>query len=132
MRFTREVTGLVEQIPKGKISTYGDIARALGDVVASRTVYAIIKDRVDGAAPIHRVVRANGEAPYSRHLQILEEEGVPVRRQKVRNVPDHLFTDFKSSQILVKLREEQEALASKVSLEDGFQKASTIGGIDVA
>ncbi len=132
VRFSREVAGLVDQIPKGKVSTYGDIARALGDVVASRTVYAIIRNTVDGTAPVHRVVTASGEAPYSRHLQILKDEGIPVSKHRVRNVPDHLFVDFESSQILVKLRKVQEALAPKVSLEDGFQKANTIGGIDVA
>lgn len=29
---------LVRQIPQGKISTYGAVARALGDIVASRAV----------------------------------------------------------------------------------------------
>lgn len=132
VRFNKEVAVLVEQIPKGKVSTYGDIARALGDVVASRTIYNILNNQLDGTTPIHRVVTARGEAAYSRSLQMLKEEGVPVRDKKVRNVPDHLFSDFRSEPILRKLREEQEKLASKVSLEDGFKEVKSVGGIDVA
>jgi deoxyribonuclease V len=132
VRFNREVAVLVEQIPKGKVSTYGDIARALGDVVASRTVYNILTNQLDGTTPIHRVVTARGEAAYSRNLQILKEEGVPVKDRKVRNVPDHLFSDFKSSRVLERLREEQEELASKVSLEDGIKEVRSVGGVDVA
>ncbi len=132
VRFNKEVAVLVEQIPKGKVSTYGDIARALGDVVASRTVYNILTNQLDGATPIHRVVTARGEAAYSRNLQILKEEGVPVKDKKVRNVTDHLFSDFKSSRILKKLSEEQEELASKVSLDDGFKEIRSVGGVDVA
>ena len=132
VRFSKEVAVLVEQIPKGMVSTYGDIARALGDVVASRTVYDILTNQLDGTTPIHRVVTAKGEAAYSRNLQILKEEGVPVRNKKVRDVQDHLFSDFKSSRILEKLREEQEELASRVSLEDGFKEIESVGGVDVA
>lgn len=132
MKFNKEVSGLVDQIPSGMVSTYGEIARALGDVVASRTIYAILSQEIDGKTPIHRVVTARGEAAYSRHLQVLKEEGVPIRNKRVRNIPDHLFTDFKSTRILERLRKEQEKLASKVSLEDGFDRVRTLGGIDVA
>lgn len=132
VRFSKEVAQLVDQIPKGMVSTYGEIARAMGDVVASRTVYNILSDQVDGTAPIHRVVTARGEATYSRHLQVLKEEGIPVKGRKVRDIPDHLFKDFKSSGILGKLREEQEELASKVILKDAFKTVKTVGGIDVA
>ncbi len=132
VRFNKEIIVLVEQIPRGMVSTYGDIARAMGDIVASRTIYNIVNNEVDGGAPVHRVVTARGEVAYSRHLQVLKEEGVPVKGKKVRIASDHVFTDFKSSGILNKLRKEQEELASKVSLEDGFREVETVGGIDVS
>ena len=123
---------MVEQIPEGMVSTYGDIARAIGDVVASRTIYSLLQEEWDGGLPIHRVVTSRGEVALSRYLQMLKEEGVPVGNRKVRNLKDHLFKDFKSERILAKLREKQEELASKVSLEDGFKRVRTVGGIDVA
>ncbi|MEE9223169.1 MAG: endonuclease V [Thermoplasmata archaeon] len=132
MKFSKEVAGLVDQIPFGMVSTYGEIARALGDVIASRTIYATLSQGIDGNIPIHRVVTARGEAAYSRHLQTLKEEGVPIRDKRVRDVSEHLFKDFKSSGILEKMRKEQERLAAKVSLEDGFDASRLIGGVDVA
>ncbi|TET89959.1 MAG: endonuclease V [Methanomassiliicoccales archaeon] len=132
MRFRKELSAMVEQIPEGMVSTYGDIARAIGDVVASRTIYSLLQEEWDGGLPIHRVVTSRGEAALSRYLQMLKEEGVPVENRKVRNLKDHLFKDFKSERILAKLREKQEELASKVSLEDGFKRVRTVGGIDVA
>jgi deoxyribonuclease V len=132
VRFKKELTSIVEQIPEGMVSTYGDIARAIGDVVASRTVYNLLQERLDGGLPIHRVVTSRGETALSRYLQILKEEGVPVGNRRVKNLREHLFKDFKSSRILTKLREEQDKLASKVSLEDGFKRARTVGGVDVA
>ncbi|MFQ5884330.1 MAG: endonuclease V [Thermoplasmata archaeon] len=132
MRFKKELSAIVEQIPEGMVSTYGDIARAIGDVVASRTIYSLLQEEWDGGLPIHRVVTSRGEAALSRYLQMLKEEGVPVGNRKVRDLKDHLFKDFKSERILAKLREEQEELASKVSLEDGFKSVRTVGGIDVA
>jgi deoxyribonuclease V len=132
VNFSKEVAGLVDQIPSGMISTYGEIAKALGDVVASRTVYTILSQEVDGATPKHRVVTARGEAAYSRYLQVLKEEGVPIRNKRVKDLPDHLFKDFKSSKVLNKMRKEQEKLAAKVSLEDGFKASRYLGGVDVA
>jgi deoxyribonuclease V len=132
VKFIKEVSVLVDQIPSGMVSTYGEIAKAMGDIVASRTVYNILNQEVDGSTPIHRVVTAGGEASYSRYLQVLAEEGVPIRNKRVRDVSEHLFTDFKSTRILEKLRKEQEKLAAKVSLEDGFDDVRTLGGIDVA
>ncbi len=132
MKFSKEVAGLVDQIPPGMISTYGEIAKALGDVIASRTIYATLSQEVDGNTPTHRVVTARGEAAYSRYLQVLKEEGVPIRDERVRDVSEHLFKNFKSSRILEKMRKEQEILAAKVSLEDGFNASRLIGGVDVA
>ena len=132
MKFSEEVAGLVDQIPSGMISTYGEIAKALGDVIASRTIYATLSQEVDGNTPTHRVVTARGEVAYSRYLQVLKEEGVPIRDKRVRDIPEHLFKDFKSSKILEKMRKEQERLAAKVSLEDGFSASRLIGGVDVA
>ncbi len=132
MKFSKEVAGLVDQIPSGMVSTYGEIARALGDVIASRTIYATLSQGIDGNIPKHRVVTARGEAAYSGHLQTLQEEGVLIRDRRVRDVSEHLFKDFKSSGILEKMRKEQERLAAKVSLEDGFDASRLIGGVDVA
>lgn len=132
MKFRKELSILVGQIPEGKVSTYGDIARSMGDVIASKTVYNLLQDEWDGGIPVHRVVTAGGEPGISRFLQTLKEEGISVENGRVKHIAKFLFRDFKSKQVLVKLREEQDKLASQVSLKDGFKTANTVGGVDVA
>jgi len=80
LTFNQKVYNLVEQIPLGKVVSYGEIARALGNPRASRQVgWAMAK--CPEHLPWQRVVKANGEitgfdiyAEMRRNL--LEEEGI--------------------------------------------------------
>ena len=73
------VRALVAAIPEGQVTTYGDLAAAVG-LSSPRIVGAIM--RTDSAdLPWHRVVPASGRpAPHleSRQLDRLREEGVPI------------------------------------------------------
>ena len=53
--------GLLRQIPRGRVSTFGDLADALGDRIAATWVghYAMHHDH-DAECRCHRVVRADG------------------------------------------------------------------------
>ncbi len=74
----------VLQIPEGKVSTYGTIARLCGNPHLSRVVgYALHSNPLPGVIPCHRVVNRFGEvckgfafggADVQRSL--LEKEGV--------------------------------------------------------
>src|SRR5690606_4621112 len=57
-----ELERLLAQIPAGRVTTYGDLARALGDVKAARWVgeYLLEHPHPD-ACTCHRVVRKEGE-----------------------------------------------------------------------
>jgi len=56
-----DVYDILRRIPKGKITTYGDIARALGCPGASRAVGRILNKNPDPIiVPCHRVVMSNG------------------------------------------------------------------------
>lgn len=74
-----QVRELVAAIPPGRVSTYGDIAAAVG-LSTPRTVAWIM--RTDSAdLPWHRVLRANGTpAPHLAHRQLeeLRAEGCPM------------------------------------------------------
>lgn len=60
--FYSEVYSVVKRIPKGKVTTYGEIARALGNVRKSRAVgYALHVNPLPGIIPCHRVVNRYGE-----------------------------------------------------------------------
>ena len=86
MGFFEEVYKVVKQIPEGKVSTYGDIARAVGSPRASRQVgWALPCNPEFGVIPCHRVIFSNGSvctgfAFGGKEVQkaMLESEGVEV------------------------------------------------------
>jgi methylated-DNA-protein-cysteine methyltransferase-like protein len=77
----------IMKIPRGKVSTYGAIARAAGFPGAARQVVWAL--RQSGGLPWHRVVAAGGrialpgEAGFEQRLR-LEAEGVAFSGSKVR------------------------------------------------
>jgi deoxyribonuclease V len=125
----------VSQIPQGMVSTYGDIARALGDVRASRAVGNIISDRTSPAkAPCHRVIYADGRVggggrDEARNAELLASEGIPMEGGKVLG---HRFTNFEIEPVLAELREEQVAVGKLVIESDRLGVARTVAGLDVS
>src|SRR5215472_4701822 len=85
----RDVYDLLLKIPAGKISTYGDLAKALGNPLASRQVGRILGRNPNPIkVPCHRVVMSNGKiGGYAqgsdRKRQLLENEGVAFSDEKV-------------------------------------------------
>ena len=81
--FTTRVRDLIGQIPRGKVMSYGLIARYAGNASGARQVARILYSSSEKyQLPWHRVVNRNGQiSPRSSmgHLfqrQLLEEEGV--------------------------------------------------------
>ncbi len=61
MKYENEVYSLLLQIPKGYVTTYGDIARQLGNVHLARTVGNILHKNPDGDKyPCYKVVNSKG------------------------------------------------------------------------
>lgn len=89
--FYQNVYDLVRLIPFGKVTTYGEIARKLGNPRASRAVgYALHHNPLPGIIPCHRVVNREGKLSGSfafggRNAQknLLQGEGVSVVDGKV-------------------------------------------------
>lgn len=64
MAIFKQIRGLVAKIPKGKVTTYGAIARALG-TKDSRLVGWAVYGNTDPGVPCQRVVFKNGSlAPH--------------------------------------------------------------------
>lgn len=89
--FFNAVYEVVKQVPEGKVTTYGDIARAIGRPRASRQVgWALHSNPYQGIVPCHRVVfkdgsLAKGFAFGGSEVQraLLEAEGVGFIGDKV-------------------------------------------------
>ena len=86
-----DVYDLLLKIPAGKVSTYGDLARALGNHSASRTIGRILGENPNPIkVPCHRVVMSNGQIGgyaygTARKRQLLEKEGVSLTNGIVQN-----------------------------------------------
>ena len=69
----------VRAIPPGYVRTYGDVSPG-----APRLAGQVLSQTDAGAAPWHRVVRADGSlAKGDRQRRLLEIEGVPFRGERV-------------------------------------------------
>lgn len=92
---------VVRSIPKGRVSSYGAVAAAIGAASGARVVgYAMnncagVKPKV----PAHRVVNRNGLLTGKHHFsppekmqQLLEKEGINVIEDKVQDF-DKVFWD---------------------------------------
>ena len=78
--FAAEVYDIVAEIPRGRVTTYGTIARLAGFPAHARHVGRALASAPDGV-PCHRVVDATGRiAPgWAKQRALLEAEGVGFR-----------------------------------------------------
>jgi len=92
--FYQNIFDLVKLIPKGKVCTYGLIAKSLGSPQASRVVgYAMHQSlQVDAGIPAHRVVNRLGILSGKHHFatetqmqERLEAEGHTIINDKILN-----------------------------------------------
>lgn len=91
MTFTQKVYTVTSRIPRGKVATYGQIARLAGNAKASRAVGMAMRRNTDrNKVPCHRVVASDGKLTgyaFGKGIQtkrkMLEEEGVVFKEQKV-------------------------------------------------
>jgi deoxyribonuclease V len=129
------------QIPKGRVSTYGAIAAALGDPVAARAVGEILSSNPTPiVVPCHRVVYSDGRSGWynghgqgaERKVELLRSEGVEVEHGMVENFADIKFTDFDIPPILQDLKREQEAVRRSVIDKDDFGQIEMVAGLDIS
>jgi len=66
MTFTEQVYSMVRKIPRGRVMTYGEVARAIGRPRAARAVgQALHRNDDPENTPCHRVVFADGSLSNS-------------------------------------------------------------------
>ena len=121
----------VRQVPAGRVTTYGDIARALGDVRAARAVADVLRQDDAPDVPRHRVVNVDGavEAPMARPLL---DEGVVIKDGRVLDLERLRLHDLMAEPVLAELRMEQEALRPRIIQTDDFPVSGDVTGLDVS
>ena len=135
-----ELRELLAQVPAGRVTTYGDLADALGLRAAARWVGEYLREHEHApGCPCHRVLRKDGElglfhkhSPAAQKAQRLRREGVRVVDGVVERFPELRFRDFKSQRPLARLVELQAKLADRVRLDPYHGVPSLVAGLDVS
>lgn len=99
INFFEQVYEVVKQIPRGRVTSYGAIARYLGAAKSARMVGWAMNSAVkDEDIPAHRVVNRNGLLTGKHHFmgtfamqQLLEEEGVKVKEDRIQQFEKHFW-----------------------------------------
>ena len=97
--FFERVYEIARQIPYGKVTSYGAIAKAIGSAHSSRMVgYAMNASHNMEDVPAHRVVNRNGMLTGKHHFdgtnlmqQLLEAEGIKVVDNKIVDFQKHFW-----------------------------------------
>lgn len=98
--FFEAVFEVVRQIPKGKVTSYGAIAEALGTKGSARMVgWAMNQSHfVNPAVPAHRVVNRQGRlsgkmhfSPPERMQELLEKEGIQIVEDQIIDFQKHFW-----------------------------------------
>ena len=87
--FADSVYEILKKVPKGKVTTYSVIAKAIGKPRAARAVgNALNKNPYAPRIPCYRVIMSSGEVGGFAHgtrrkIEILRKEGVSIEKGKI-------------------------------------------------
>ena len=98
--FFEKVYAIVRQIPTGRITSYGAIAKCIGSPQSARMVgWAMNASHNRRDVPAHRVVNRKGLLTGKHHFegtnlmqQLLENEGIVVIENQIQNF-EEIFWD---------------------------------------
>ena len=94
--FSERCYELLRRVPRGRVTTYGEIARALGCSAFRAVGMAMNKNPYAPKVACHRVVGAGGRiggfaSGVDAKVEILKKEGVLVRDGKVVDFEKRFF-----------------------------------------
>ncbi|MGC8562687.1 MAG: endonuclease V [Thermoplasmata archaeon] len=127
---------LLEQIPRGYVSTYGDMAIQLGDIVSSRAVGEMLsQNEFPDKYPCYRVVMYDGSlggftspGGVEEKITRLRKDGIRISRGKVENFEGIRFRDFKSTFPLRRFRE----TAAKIDISKRVDHSNYLRALDIS
>jgi len=102
--FFEQVYNVVKQIPAGRVTSYGAIAKYLGTAGSARMVgWAMNASHShSGFVPAHRVVNRNGLLTGKHHFdspnamqELLEAEGLVIEKDRILNFKEQFWDPVK-------------------------------------
>ncbi len=101
---------LVRQIPPGRVSTYGAVAKALGNIGYSRAVGKCMNKNPDAnTMPCFKIVKSDGGLGgfglgIDDKIRRLKEDGLSVKSGNIVDFKQVFFDDFKTDYPLKKTK----------------------------
>ena len=97
MKIDKKIYKKLLQVPFGKITTYGELSRAIGLKNGQRVIGRVMKNNpFPVIVPCHRVVKSNREiGGYAFGVDIkrnmLTKEGICIKNNKIENFEKSFF-----------------------------------------
>ena len=97
MKIDKKIYKKLLQVPSGKITTYGELSRAIGLKNGQRVIGKLMKNNpFPVIIPCHRVVKSNREiGGYAFGVDIkrnmLTKEGICIKNDKIENFEKSFF-----------------------------------------
>ncbi len=99
--FSDKVYDLLRKVPQGYVTTYKELANALGTRAYRGVGQAMKRNPYAPEVPCHRVVATSGRiggfqgktsgAAIQKKIRMLKEEGIEFQRGKIKNFEKVLF-----------------------------------------
>ena len=105
--FFKDVYQVVKLIPRGKVTSYGAIAKYLGTAKSARVVgWAMNNSHFDKSIPAHRVVNRNGLLTGKHHFEnnntmekLLKKEGILIKNNRIENFESVFWDPIKELEL---------------------------------
>lgn len=93
--FNEQCYKFLKQVPKGKVTTYKEVAKALNSKAYRAVGNAMTKNPYIPIIPCHRVVKSNGEVGgfvlgINKKIKLLRSEGIKILNNKI-NLDKYMF-----------------------------------------
>ena len=97
MNLEQKIYKKLLEVPKGQITTYGELAKAVGLKNGQRIIGKIMnKNPYPVIVPCHRVVMSTGKIggyAYGEHVKIklLNDEGIQIKNDKITDLENRIY-----------------------------------------
>ncbi len=87
-KFEEKIYSKLKQVPRGRVTTYADLAKAVGSKAFRAVGNAMNKNPYAPKVPCHRVVSSDGKiggfaSGTKNKIKMLEKEGVKIKNSKI-------------------------------------------------
>ena len=88
MNFSEKIYAKLRKVPKGKVTTYKDLAHAVKSKAYRAVGTAMNKNPYAPQVPCHRVINSNGNvgkfaSGTAAKVRILKKEGIIIKKGKI-------------------------------------------------